>query len=64
MLKSISNTDAFRPCLKRYLLQNIKSQFLRIDANEWDIAIFLPVESFIGATKQKVFSDSKKSISK
>jgi hypothetical protein len=60
MLKSISNTDAFRPCLKRYLLQNIKSQFLRIDANEWDIAIFLPVESFIGETKQKVFSNSRK----
>jgi len=60
MLKGLSNTEAFRPCLKKYLSQHIRSQFLRIDANEWDIAIFLPVESFIGATKQKVFSDSRK----
>ena len=60
MLKNLSNTEAFRPCLKKYLSQHIRSQFLRIDANEWDIAIFLPVESFIGATKQKVFSDSRK----
>lgn len=60
MLKGLSNTETFRPCLKRYLSQHIRSQFLRIDANEWDIAIFLPVESFIGATKQKVFSDSRK----
>jgi hypothetical protein len=60
MLKRLSGTDAFRPCVKRYLTQHIRSQFLRIDANEWDIAIFLPVESFIGATKQKVFANSRK----
>lgn len=64
MLKGLSSTEYFKPCLKRYLSQHVRSKFLRIDANEWDIAIFLPVESFIGATKQKVFSDSKKSISK
>ena len=64
MLKGLSGTEYFKPCLKRYLSQHVRSKFLRIDANEWDIAIFLPVESFIGATKQKVFSDSKKSISK
>jgi len=60
MLKGLSSTDAFRPCLKRYLSQNIRSRFLRINADEWDIAIFLPVESFMGATKQKVFLDSRK----
>lgn len=60
ILKGLSSTESFRPCLKKYLTQNIRSQFLRINADEWDIAIFLPVESFIGATKQKVFSDSRK----
>ena len=60
MLKGLSKAEAFRPCLKRYLTQHIQSRFLRIDANEWDLAIFLPVESFIGASKQKVFSDSRK----
>jgi len=60
MLKGLSKVDYFRPCIKRYLSQHIQSRFLRIDANEWDIAIFLPVESFIGATKQKVFANSRK----
>lgn len=59
-LKSLSGTELYRPCIKRYLTQHIGSKFLRINANEWDIAIFLPVESFIGATKQKVFSESRK----
>jgi hypothetical protein len=60
MLKGLSKAEAFRPCIKRYLSQHIQSRFLRIDANEWDIAIFLPVESFIGASKQKVFANSRK----
>jgi hypothetical protein len=64
ILKGLSGTEYFKPCLKRYLSAHIRSKFLRIDANEWDIAIFLPVESFIGAQKQKVFSNSKKSIGK
>jgi hypothetical protein len=59
-LKGMSSSELFRPCVKRYLTQHVRSRFLRIEASEWDIAIFLPVESFIGASKQKVFSDSRK----
>jgi len=62
MLQNATRSELFRPCIKRYLTQNIESQFLRIDSNEWDIAIFLPVESFIGASKQKVFKESRKRI--
>jgi hypothetical protein len=62
MLNGLTKLEAFRPCLKRYLTQNIRSKFLRIDASEWDIAIFLPVESFIGETKQKVFANSRKKL--
>jgi hypothetical protein len=60
MLKRAASNDMFKPCVKRYLTQHIQSQFLKIDAPEWDIAIFLPVESFIGASKQKVFANSRK----
>lgn len=59
VLNRISKTEAFRPCLKRYLTQHIRSKFLYIDDSEWDIAIFLPVESFIGASRQNVYSKSK-----
>ena len=59
MLNRLSKTEAFKPCLKRYLTQHIKSKFLYIDDSEWDIAIFLPVESFIGASRQNVYSNSR-----
>jgi len=48
------------PCVKRYLYSNIKSRFLEIKASDWDIAVMLPVESFVGASTSKVFSDSRK----
>jgi len=48
------------PCIKRYLTNHIKSRFLEIDASEWDIAVMLPAESFVGASTSKVFADSRK----
>ena len=47
---------SFQPCLKKYLLQQIRSRFLYISPEEWNIAIYLPVESFIGSSKREVFS--------
>ena len=48
------------PCIKRYLFTHVQSRFLEITADEWDIAVMLPVESFAKANKQKVWSDSRK----
>jgi len=50
------------PCVKRYLTDNIKSRSVRINADEWEIAIFLPVEQFRKAGKDKVWSESKAAI--
>ena len=50
----------FRPCIKRYLAGHIQSKILAIQPNEWDIAALLPTEYFSGASKNKVFSDSRK----
>ena len=41
------------PCVKRYLGDRIVSQTVRIDADEWEIAIFLPVERFQKVRKVK-----------
>jgi hypothetical protein len=30
--------------------------------SEWDIALFLPTERFVGATKATVFADSRRQI--
>jgi len=48
------------PCIKRYLFGHIDSRFLEISADEWDIAAMLPVETFVGASTSKVYSDSRK----
>jgi hypothetical protein len=48
-----------KPCIKRYLYSHIQSRFLEITADEWDIAVMLPVESFAKAKKNKVWSESE-----
>jgi hypothetical protein len=60
VLKSASKIFEATPCIKRYLFNHIDSRFLEIDANEWDIAALLPMESFVGANTNKVYSDSRK----
>jgi hypothetical protein len=42
------------------LFNHVQSRFLEITADEWDIAVMLPVESFVGASTSKVYSDSRK----
>ena len=48
------------PCVKRYLGDRIVSQTVRIDADDWEVAIFLPVEIFQKASKGEVWADSRR----
>ena len=59
-LSAASRIFEATPCIKRYLFTQIESRFLEITADEWDIAAMLPVETFIGATTNKVYADSRK----
>ena len=58
ILKNLSKYNMIKPCLKRYLYGQVKSNFVKIDANEWDIAIFLPVQKFRKAAASTVWSES------
>ena len=58
-LKAASTAFEAMPCIKRYLFTNIDSRFLEISANEWDIAVMLPMETFVGASTGKVYADSR-----
>ena len=60
LLARASKHYQFAPCLKRYLYSHVQSQFLEIQADEWDIAVLLPAENFAKAQKDKVFADSRK----
>ena len=59
-LKAASKLFEAQPCIKRYLFNHVQSRFLEISAGEWDIAALLPMESFVGASTNKVYSDSRK----
>ena len=52
----------FKPCIKRYLYENVKSRYMEIPADEWEIALFLPLERFVGTTKRSVWADSRKKV--
>ena len=52
----------FKPTVKRYLTSQVKSRFIEVNAEQWDMALFLPVEQFSKASKQKVWSDSRNAI--
>lgn len=60
VLKSASDMEYFKPCFKRYLTSHVKSRFIYVYPSEFDIALFLPLESFQGANKRTVWKDSKK----
>lgn len=62
VLSSAAKFKYFAPCVKHYLTEHLRSRFLYVYPSEWDIALFLPTERFQGATKQKVWADSKKLI--
>jgi hypothetical protein len=59
LLNAASRYKYFKPCVKRYLSSHIRSKFLLIPANEWDIALFLPLERFTKRTKSTVYKDSR-----
>lgn len=46
LMKHTASLDAFRPCIKRYLTNHVRSRFLKIPPVNWDTALFLPVEQW------------------
>jgi len=59
LLKSTSKMRFFKPCLKHYLSNQIQSPLLLIEPADWEIAIFLPTESFRKVDKNTVWSESR-----
>jgi len=64
ILKSASNLRFFKPCIKRYLFSNIRSRYLYIDPDRWDIALMLPTARFMKANINRVYLDSRRMVRK
>jgi hypothetical protein len=59
MLKSLARFRAFKPCFHKYLPNHIMSRVIKIDAPDWETALFLPVENFSKKSKTFVWRDSE-----
>lgn len=64
LLASVAKFPEVRPCVKRYLATQVRSQFLRVHPSEWEIALFLPVEMFQKQSVDSVWADSRRKIRK
>ena len=62
ILDSSSRFKEFRPCIKRYLYTNIKSRILAVEPQEWDVALYLPIQQFKKAPAKTVWQESLQEI--
>lgn len=61
ILNSASRYRYFKPCVKHYLNNHVKSQFIRIAEQDWKIALWLPSAKWTGAPQDQIWNQSKKS---
>jgi hypothetical protein len=50
----------FKPCIKHYLTNHVRSRFAFVPAPEWEIATFLPTADFAKAGRTTVYADSRR----
>jgi hypothetical protein len=62
ILSASKRLKEFKPCIKRYLTNQIQSRMLAIQPNEWDVAAFLPIQQFKGARASRVWQESVEEI--
>ena len=48
----------FKPCFKKYLIGHVQSKILAVQPNEWEVAVFLPIQQFRKATANQVWQES------
>ena len=58
ILDQSSKLRLFRPCVKHYLISQMRSKFFMINADEWKTALILPLQRFIKAPISKIYKDS------
>lgn len=62
IIDGVSRFVVAKPCVKHYLLGHVRSPFRKVDSADWATAMLLPVERFVGASKQEVWAESQKII--
>ena len=60
LLQSANKMKAFAPCYKNYLTSHVASHVAVVEAPEWEIAMLMPLQKFVGAGKEYVWRESRK----
>jgi len=60
--RNIKNFKEVRPTIKKYLKRHVRSPFVKIEQEEFKLALMLPVQDFAKATRNKVYYDSRRMI--
>ena len=58
ILVASKSLKEFKPCIKRYLTNQLQSRLLAIQPDEWDVAAYLPIQMFKGASASNVWNES------
>jgi len=59
MVRSAAKTPGFKACVKMYLEDHVRSPFCEIPPTSWHTAVMLPVQRFVGASKESVWKESR-----
>lgn len=62
LLQSVRKLRYFKPCFKHYLTKHVEGRISKVEAPEWEIALFMPTQRFKKATATQVYADSRKAI--
>ena len=60
--RKVKNIRLVRPTIHKYLAGQVKSNFRRVDADEFTVATLLPVARWKKGSQSTVYSDSRKMI--
>lgn len=58
LLKGAARFKYFEPCIKRYLYGHVRSKFIIVPHEEWDLLLMLPLARFKKQPQSKVWKES------
>jgi hypothetical protein len=62
LLSNASKFPEVRPAVRSYLSTHIQSKLIKVDIDEWKIALLLPVESFAKQSISRIYFESRNQI--
>ena len=62
IVKSLTKYKLLKPTIKKYLKSHFRSKYILVDAEEWEIAIQLPVQRFQKSSNTNVYRESRKKV--